>query len=551
MTLTKDELQKLKLGASNAVDNNKFIQRVDGGVKLNIPVPGVFGRGSIPINLTRKSAKDVSRQVAQGISLGTADEIESYVRSLAGQDRNKALDQIRTEIKTFQQNNPGVALSSEIIGGALTGGLGLGKTAVRTFLKSTGLGGVYSAGKAEPDKDATFKEAIEERAREGAIGAAITAPFAVAGSALQASPVSQKLLKEGVKLSPAQIVGSGASSLERIQAVTPFLGRGARRAREESVISFSRTSANQILNKINKATGLNIKLIKNNQNAQEGTVILNKAINVAYDRTIRPLKINKKETNIENNIANIIENNLSDVTDVRAITKIINKDIFNKFIKKNNEEILTGRNLKNAHSKIRNILNREKRKPITNDEKIDALELIKKELDNSIRISSNPKDYAKYIELDKVYPDYLAYKGASIKGQKDTIEKAGEIVSGAVTPDKLIDEGIAVARKRGKDRMISEGKFPMSNISQTAKPILRSTTLQEELAPFYTLGGQAFLLGGGAMQMPVTTGIAAGTLATLYGTSGGRKLLSEILKRNIAPRFTPFAGAELNERIRN
>jgi len=91
----------------------------------------------------------------------------------------------------------------------------------------------------------------------------------------------------------------------------------------------------------------------------------------------------------------------------------------------------------------------------------------------------------------------------------------------------------------------------MSNISQTAKPILRSTTLQEELAPFYTLGGQAFLLAGGLSQAPTATGITAGTLATLYGTSGGRKLLSEILKRNIAPRFTPFAGAELNERIRN
>ena len=53
------------------------------------------------------------------------------------------------------------------------------------------------------------------------------------------------------------------------------------------------------------------------------------------------------------------------------------------------------------------------------------------------------------------------------------------------------------------------------------------------------------------MQMPVTTAITSGTLAALYGTTGGRKLLSEILKRNIAPRFAPFAGAELNERIRN
>ena len=121
-------------------DDDKFIQRVDGGVQLNIPVPGPFGSGTIPINLTKQSAKDVTRQVAQGITLGTADEIESYVRSLAGKDRDEALEEIRTEIKRFEQNNPGVALSSEIVGSALTGGLGLGKTAVRTFLKSTGSG---------------------------------------------------------------------------------------------------------------------------------------------------------------------------------------------------------------------------------------------------------------------------------------------------------------------------------------------------------------------------------------------------------------------------
>ena len=89
---------KLKSLTTNR-DDDKFIQRVDGGVQLNIPVPGPFGSSSIPINLTKQSAKDVTRQVAQGITLGTADEIESYVRSLAGKDRDEALEEIRTEIK--------------------------------------------------------------------------------------------------------------------------------------------------------------------------------------------------------------------------------------------------------------------------------------------------------------------------------------------------------------------------------------------------------------------------------------------------------------------
>jgi hypothetical protein len=90
----------------------------------------------------------------------------------------------------------------------------------------------------------------------------------------------------------------------------------------------------------------------------------------------------------------------------------------------------------------------------------------------------------------------------------------------------------------------------MSTISQTAQPILKSTKLQDELAPFYTLGGQALILGGGLSQTPTVTGITAASLAALYGTAPGRRLLSEILRRDIAPRLSPVTGAELNERLR-
>lgn len=558
MTLTTQQLQKLKQGTSGSTDDEEkgfYAQDGKAGVRFSVPTfMGGSGDLDFYIDFNKKRNVGDFKASLQGVSLGTADEAEAWINKALGDNRPKdeILSEIRQGLKEYQQENPKAALSSEILGSLITGKLGIGKTAVNTFLRGVGLGGVYSAAKTEPDKNATLGESIEQRAKEGVKGAAITAPFAVVGSALQSSPVSQKLLKEGVELSPAQIAGSGASSLERIQAVTPFLGRGARRAREESVISFSRASANQILGKIKQATGLNIKPIKSNQTAQQGTIKLNKAINVAYDKTIKPLKIDKAETNIENNFLNIIENNLSDPTDIRAINKFIKKEILNKFkLQKNKTStILTGRDLKNTHSKIRTAITRAKNNPLTSTEKLDALIEIEKELVNAMKISSNPKDFAKYVELDKVYPDYLAYRNAAIKGQKETIERAGDTVSGAVTPDKLIEEGISLAKKRGKDTLASEGKFPMSTISQTAQPILKSTKLQEELAPFYTLGGQALILGGGLSQAPTATGITAASLAALYGTAPGRRLLSEILRRDIAPRLSPVTGAELNERLR-
>ena len=269
MTLTTQQLQKLKQGASGSTDDEEkgfYVQDGKAGVRFSVPTfMGGSGDLDFYIDFNKKRNVGDFKASLQGVSLGTADEAEAWINKALGDNRPKdeILSEIRQGLKEYQQENPKSALSSEILGSLITGKLGIGKTAVNTFLRGIGLGGIYSAAKTEPDKDATLGESIEQRAKEGVKGAAITAPFAVVGSALQSSPVSQKLLKEGVKLSPAQIVGSGASSLERIQAVTPFLGRGARRAREESVISFSRASANQILGKIKQATGLNIKPIKN------------------------------------------------------------------------------------------------------------------------------------------------------------------------------------------------------------------------------------------------------------------------------------------------
>ena len=534
-------------------DEEKGFYAQDGkaGVRFSVPTfMGGSGDLDFYIDFNKKRNVGDFKASLQGVSLGTADEAEAWMNKALGDNRPKdeILSEIRQGLKEYQQENPKSALSSEILGSLITGKLGIGKTAVNTFLRGIGLGGIYSAAKTEPDKDATLGESIEQRAKEGVKGAAITAPFAVVGSALQSSPVSQKLLKEGVKLSPAQIVGSGASSLEKIQAITPFLGRGARRAREESVISFTRASANQILGKIKQATGLNIKPIKSNQTAQQGTIKLNTEVNKAYTKVLKPLLITNGKIFKEQ--ATSIINAALPIESAKLVNKRLQNIVYSKF--KNIEGgTLKGKDLKRVHSDLRDEIVRTSKSPSAEIvDRGNALTKVDKLFKNAMKNSSKAEDYAKYVELDKVYPDYLSYKNAAIKGQKETIERAGDTVSGAVTPDKLIDEGISVAKKRGKDTMISEGNFPMSTISQTAQPILKSTKMQEDLAPFYLLGGQAAMLGGGFYQAPTATGLTAASLAALYGTAPGRRLLSEILRRDIAPRLSPVTGAELNERLR-
>jgi hypothetical protein len=57
--------------------------------------------------------------MAQGLLLGGADEAEAYLRSLAGENYDAALADIRAKTQAYQQAEPGAALSYELAGGLI------------------------------------------------------------------------------------------------------------------------------------------------------------------------------------------------------------------------------------------------------------------------------------------------------------------------------------------------------------------------------------------------------------------------------------------------
>jgi hypothetical protein len=59
------------------------------------------------------------RSMAQGLLLGGADEAEAYLRSLAGENYDAALADIRKKTEAYQQAEPGAALGYEVAGGLL------------------------------------------------------------------------------------------------------------------------------------------------------------------------------------------------------------------------------------------------------------------------------------------------------------------------------------------------------------------------------------------------------------------------------------------------
>ena len=78
---------------------------------------------------TDYSAADVARSTAQGLTFGFGDEMEAGVRSMFSDKTYKQeRDKIRGDIERFRKHHPAKAIASELAGGALTGGLGVGRT---------------------------------------------------------------------------------------------------------------------------------------------------------------------------------------------------------------------------------------------------------------------------------------------------------------------------------------------------------------------------------------------------------------------------------------
>jgi len=165
------------------------------------------------------------RTAAQGLTFGTADEIEAGVRSMAtGRPYQEVLDEIRGGIKAYQQTRPGQALAYEIGGAALpalvaapfTGGTSVPMTLGRMAGIGAMQGGAYAFGTGEGG-------ATERLARVpgGVAGGAVGG--AVGGAAVRAMGGALNVLTDSAR----RLVGRRGSSIveNEIQRLVEQTGR--------------------------------------------------------------------------------------------------------------------------------------------------------------------------------------------------------------------------------------------------------------------------------------------------------------------------------------
>jgi len=158
---------------------------------------------------------DVGRAIGQGVTFGTSDELEAFVRSKfteSGKSFDEELDTIRSEMKSFSDAHPYTALGLEIAG-SLPTAVGLGRTLARKGIESAAkIGGLESA--------AYGAGSAEGGAGDRASGAVVSGALGMAGGKL-AEKITPKvlsgaksMLEKGYDLTPGQTYGGAVKSIE-------------------------------------------------------------------------------------------------------------------------------------------------------------------------------------------------------------------------------------------------------------------------------------------------------------------------------------------------
>lgn len=218
------------------------------------------------------NAADFAQKVGQGFFSNFGDEIAAAAGSLPnlltggryGRTREEILREVRARERNFDEEYPGLATAAEVAGGlgsAIAGG-GLAARAAGAapgFLRSVGsgvaasapLGAADAAGRIEgPADGGTYvSEAGKGALISGALGGVTAGLGNLVGRAINpiATREAMALDRQGVDLTPGELLGQNAQRYEDALAAMPFLGNMVRNRAQEGVQSLNRRAYEQVL----------------------------------------------------------------------------------------------------------------------------------------------------------------------------------------------------------------------------------------------------------------------------------------------------------------
>jgi hypothetical protein len=156
MGLREDQIAQAK--AMTTPDGQRMFsdEQIDAHIK-QLDLQKTFSRSVLDPNQPEPPSQ-IMRSVAQGLTFNTADEIEAYLRTLSGGDREAALRDIRMKLKNYQAASPIASTVAESVGSlpyAMLGAPAAATKLVPAISKvvgvGTAMGAASGAGRAEGD----------------------------------------------------------------------------------------------------------------------------------------------------------------------------------------------------------------------------------------------------------------------------------------------------------------------------------------------------------------------------------------------------------------
>ena len=460
----------------------------------------------------------LGRSAAQGISFGTADEIEAFVRSLVGEETYKQKrDKIRAGLDKFRSDFPVEAYGTEIAA-SVPSGVGLAslltRLGIKGAMKQAGAGGaLYGAGAAEEMSDVPV-----DAAAGGMFGA---------GLAKVAPVVSERakdLMSRGIPLTIGQSIGGGAKRFEEAVSSVPLVGDTIRTAQTSAVEKFGPASINEAL----KPMGVKIPMSLKGSEAFSAAI---DEIGNAYQKTLGFSGVPYSQT-----VDELVKKFGAGLqpTELKELKNILNRELKPRI----KDGKLTGTDFKAAQSAIR----KEGYDFITSQDKYqknlgEALNEVVSDITDALA-KEIPDAASQLKSIDAAYSRIVPIKTATI---------AAEATEGVFSPAQLQRAITREGRREGTK--LARGEAAMQQFSRAGRDVLGpklpdSGTATRGIASTALLSG----LTGGQFGFPLTSAIGGALGASLYTPLGQAALRKGLPPAGVAMR-SPAAGGLLSQQV--
>jgi hypothetical protein len=476
----------------------------------------------------------ITQSALEGLSMGSFDEMAGlasglYAKFAEGKDFNTAYNEtvnaIRSDLKSFREQEPLYAYGSEIAGSiptAVFGGARLAKKGLDAVTSAGLMGGYYGG-------FATDSDDVVDRVLGTGVGG-------LTGGTLQkvapyATESAKELIKRGVPVTVGDAVGGGLKKVEEALTSVPFVGSAISGAKKRSKQAFDRTVYEEVLEPL-KAIGVKPKEVVKGKTGNELYDAVEKVVTKAYDDVVPTLKLPNKQS-VQSKIDDAIYNSAETLDDnfERVFFKDLEKIIYSKFDVDGN---ISGQAFKKAISELRTKARNIGASPPTlfSDDLIGSYKNVENSLIDILK-QTNPTQKAKLDAIDKSFKRLLPV-------ERTVIQTEG----GEFTADQVL-RNIKKADTSLRKKDFARGKADMQPLVRAGQETIKQRLPNSGTADRTMLG--SFALGGGLAFNPLTVGIGSGLTVPAYSRLGV-PAVRELTTKVIAPimgRGSPAYGGLL------